>query len=155
MQKNLTKYIALFVALICVFYFFKKIQVRDQSVASEFIGEEIYDSSLPADFYDFYDQYHTDSTFQMNRTIFPLKGLAKAIDTTNVAQEVLWQRDQWILHRPFDNHDGTFERTFTNIGGIITETISANQGLFSLEKRYAKLSGDWHLIYYQELLMNG
>jgi hypothetical protein len=155
MQKNLIKYLALLIALMCVFYFFKKIQVKDQSNVNEFIAEEIYDSSLPDDFHVFYDKYHTDSLFQLNRTMFPLKGLAKAIDSTKIAQEVIWQKDQWIMHKPFDSQNGTFERTFTNIGGIVTEKISANEGLFSLEKRYAKLGGDWYLIYYQELLMHG
>ena len=155
MQKNLIKYIALFVAIVCAFYFFKKIQMKDGNDTKELIAEEIYESSLPDDFHLFYDKYHTDSTFQMSRTFFPLKGLAKSVDSTKIAEETLWQEDQWILHKPFDSQNGTFERTFTNIGGIISETISANQGLFTLEKRYAKLNGEWHLIYYQELLMHG
>ena len=155
MRKNLIKYLALLIALICVFYFFKKIQSKGDNKTNEFVAEEIYKPSLSDDFHTFYDKYHTDSIFQMNRTIFPLKGLAKSLDTTKIAEDILWQKDQWILHKPFDNQNGTFERTFTNIGGIITETISANEGLFTLKKRYAKLRGEWHLIYYQELLMNG
>jgi len=155
MRKNLIKYLALLIALICVFYFIKKIQSTGHIKTNEFAAEQIYQSSLPDDFYVFYDKYHTDSIFQLNRTLFPLKGLSKSLDTTKVAEEILWQQDQWILHKPFDNQNGTFERTFTNIGGIITETISANGGLFTLVKRYAKLRGDWHLIYYQELLMHG
>ena len=155
MQKNLIKYLALLIALICVFYFYKKIQTNVDNNAREFVEEEIYESSLPDDFHIFYDKFHSDSSFQMNRILFPLKGQTKAIDSTKIAQEIFWQQNQWILHKPFDSQHGTFERIFTNIGGIITETISANEGLFTLEKRYAKLSGDWHLIYYQELLMNG
>lgn len=118
-------------------------------------SELVYENSLPDDFHKFYDLYHTDSIFQLEHTIFPLKGLARSADTTKIAEEVLWQKEDWIQHKPFNDQNGTFERTFTNIGGIITEYISANEGLFSLEKRYAKLGEDWFLIYYQELLMHG
>ena len=54
-----------------------------------------------------------------------------------------------------NDHNGTFERTFTNLEGIVTEKISARDGLFTMEKRYAKLDGIWHLIYYQDLIMHG
>lgn len=155
MRKNLIKYLALLIAIICVFYFFKKIQLKDTNNSQVLTAEENYESSLPEDFHIFYDKYHTDSTFQMNRTFFPLEGLAISADTTKIAEKVFWQQGQWKLHKPFDSQSGTFQRVFTNIGGIITESISANEGMFTLEKRYAKLSGDWHLIYYQELLMKG
>lgn len=155
MLKNVIKFLALFLALICIFYFFKKTQSESHKETKAVNSEEVmYETSLPDDFHSFYDQYHTDSLFQMNRTLFPLKGIAKSQDTTKVAEEILWQSDQWAIHKPFDSQNGTFERTFTNIGGIITESISANNGLFTLEKRYAKLGGEWHLIYYQELLMH-
>ena len=155
MQKNVIKFLAVFVALICIFYFFRKTQLKKGQDEQTTEVEMAYETSLPDDFYPFYDQYHTDSTFQMNRTLFPLKGIAKSADTTKIAEDVMWKADEWILHKPFDSHNGTFERVFTNIGGVITESISANEGLFTLEKRYAKLGGEWHLIYYQELIMIG
>jgi len=117
--------------------------------------ENVYEASLPDDFHTFYDQYHSDSVFQLKRTLFPLIGLTVSDDSTKIAEEVMWQKEDWVLHKPFNDQNGTFERTFTNIGGIITEKISANEGMFTIEKRYAKLSEEWHLIYYQELLMMG
>lgn len=155
MQKNILKFIGVFVSLVCIFYFFNKIQNKSIDHPDKPEQTTIHQASLPEDFHEFYDQFHTDSIFQLERIIFPLKGLASSTDTTQIAEEVSWQRRNWILHKPFDNHNGTFERVFTNIGGIISEQISASNGLFTLEKRYAKLSGEWHLIYYQELLMNG
>lgn len=154
MQKNVIKFIALFVALVCVFYFARKMQQPkiEQAVTTE---EVQYETSLPDDFHTFYDQFHTDSVFQMNRIIFPLKGMAKSADSTKIAEEIMWEKSDWILHKPYDNHNGTFERVFTNINGIVSEQITAQGGLFSLEKRYAKLDDEWHLIYYQELLMHG
>ncbi len=154
MQKNIIKLIVLFLALICIFYFFRKIQNPENGNIKVSNDETIYETTLPEDFYIFYDQYHSDSLFQLERTVFPLKGLAKSVDSTRIADEVLWQKEDWVLHKPFDDHDGTFQRAFTNMTGIVSEKISAGNGLFTIEKRYAKLAGEWHLIYYQELIMN-
>ncbi len=155
MQKNIIKLVVLFLAFICIFYFYKKIQNPENGSLNDSKNEAVYETTLPEDFYTFYDQYHTDSLFQLERTVFPLKGLAKSTDSTRIAEEILWQKNDWILHKPFDDHNGTFQRAFTNMSGIISEQIAAGNGLFTIEKRYAKLGGEWHLIYYQELIMNG
>ena len=113
------------------------------------------EKSLPADFYGFYDQFHTDSLFQMSHIVFPLSGVTQEGDTLLTLVATQWLENDWTLHKPFDNHGGTFERNFTNNKGIITETIIGNGGMFSLEKRYSKLAGEWHLIWYQGLVMHG
>ena len=155
MQKNIFKFLALFLTLIIVFFFLRKFQNKANNLSEIQVEDIAYEATLPEDFHKFYDKFHTDSIFQLERTVFPLKGMAKASDSTMVAEEIMWQKVNWKRHKPFNDQNGTFERVFTNIGGIISEQISANKGLFSLEKRYAKLNGGWHLIYYQELLMNG
>lgn len=156
MLKNIIKFLALFLGFLCVFFFLKKMQNPTiQNSETVTLEDNVYEKSLPDDFHKFYNQYHTDSTFQLERTLFPLKGLAQSTDSTKIAEEVMWQKENWVLHKPFNDQNGTFERTFTNVGGIITESISANEGMFTLEKRYAKLEEKWHLIYYQELLMLG
>lgn len=154
MLKNIVKFIAVFMAFLSVFYFFKKIQTKPIKPTTSVEVATEYETSLPDDFYPFYDQFHTDSSFQMNSIVWPLNGIAQSSDTTKLAEKVLWTKNDWTIHTPFDSHEGTFERVFTNYQGIITEQISANQGLFTLEKKYTKLRGKWHLIYYQELIMN-
>jgi len=154
MQKKILRFLLLFVVILVVFLFLRKFQADTQSV--EVVSQEVnYERKLPEDFYAFYNQFHSDSLFQMQHIIFPLKGVAKPSDSTMTAQSVLWQQDDWVLHKPFNDHNGTFERVFTNVEGIVSEHISANNGLFTIEKRYTKLSGEWHLIYYQELIMMG
>jgi hypothetical protein len=154
MQKNLVRTILVLGALSCAFFFYKTIKVDQPKVEVE---EEVNAAanSLPSDFHTFYDQFHPDSTFQLSRVIFPLSGVVQVGDSVLTLVEKQWLKDEWKLHKPFDNHGGTFERTFTNTGGIITETIVGNGGMFSLEKRYSKLAGEWHLIYYQGLMMHG
>ena len=156
MQKNLFKAIISLLVISAVFLFMKKINSPSQEASDEEITQiPISENKLPDDFHTFYNQFHTDSIFQLSRIVFPLKGIAQSKDSTKVIEEVLWARENWVIHRPFNNHEGTFEREFTNTANIISEIISANSGLFTLEKRYAKLSGEWHLIFYQELIMRG
>lgn len=142
------------VALSCAFLFYKKITIDHPM--TEVVEDEIHSEySLPDDFHTFYDRFHSDSIFQMDRVIFPLAGVVQEGDTLLTLVEKQWLKKEWKIHKPFDNHGGTFERAFTNTKGIITETIIGNGGMFSLEKRYSKLAGDWHLIYYQGLVMHG
>ncbi len=153
MQKNLIKAIFILLALSCIFFFYKKISTQTQTNTVEEETEVV--NSLPSDFHDFYNRFHTDSTYQMNRISFPLAGLAQEGDSILVMVEKNWNTNDWKIHKPFDDHNGTFERTFTNINGIITENIVGNGGMFSIQKRYSKLANQWYLIFYQDLMMHG
>lgn len=141
-------------AISCAFLFYKKIKV-DQPKAEVEEGMSVSENSLSTDFHAFYDRFHTDSLFQMSRVVFPLSGVVQEGDTVLTLVEKQWLQEDWKIHKPFDNYGGTFERTFSNMGGIISESIVGNGGMFSLEKRYSKLAGEWHLIYYQGLVMHG
>lgn len=148
----------LLVAISCAFLFYKKIKIDQPKVeAEEEVVQEVNTSenTLPDDFHTFYDQFHTDSLYQLDHVVFPLSGVVQEGDTILTIVEKQWLKKDWKMHKPFDTHGGTFERTFTNSDGIITETIVGNGGMFSLEKRYSKLAGEWHLIYYQGLVMHG
>ena len=141
-------------AISSAFLFYKKIKIdQPKTEIAEVVSSS--DNSLPSDFHTFYDSFHTDSIFQMSRVVFPLTGVMQEGDSELVIVETQWLEEDWKIHKPFNNHGGTFERTFTNTGGVITETIIGNGGMFSLEKRYSKLAGEWHLIYYQGLVMHG
>ncbi len=154
MQKNLVNAILVLVAISCAFLFFKKISA-EQPKAEIVVEESVSENSLPSDFHRFYDRFHTDSLFQMSRVVFPLSGVVQEGDTVLTLVAKKWLKEDWKMHKSFNNHGGTFERTFTNTGGIVIETIVGNGGMFSLEKRYSKLAGDWHLIWYQGLIMHG
>ncbi len=151
MQKNLVKILLSILALSCVFYFYKKLG----KTTPKPIPEVTISNQLPEDFHKFYNNFHTDSVFQMDHIVFPLKGQTPSQDTIKLLEDIFWQQSNWIIHRPFDSQSGTFIREFTNINGIVSEHISANGGILSLEKRYAKLNNIWHLIYYQEMVFRG
>ena len=104
--------------------------------------------SIPDDFYAFYDQFHSDSIYQMEHIIFPLEGIP--------AEEILrggewyWKKDDWVIHRPFDSK-GTFKQQWYSVNSIIIEKISDSSGRFTMERRWAKMGTEWNLIYYKEM----
>ena len=119
------------------------------------ISEEQAPTRLPEDFKVFYNRFHTDTSYQLSRVVFPIKTIVQEGDSVLTVTEKLITRDKWTIHKPYDSKGGTFERTFQIQDGIINERITAQEGLFSVEKRYTKLADEWHLIYYQGLIMHG
>lgn len=115
-------------------------------------NEEAYDGEMPNDFLEFYNKFHEDSTFQMEHIIFPLKGM-KAIEDTGGGEAYEYSSAEWLIHKPFDDMGGTFARSFEEFAGIVVEKIEANGGQFQSIRRFAKLSDEWHLIYYQPMGM--
>lgn len=156
MQKNVIKGLMLVLALLSVYFVGKRI-MGDQEVEREkLVTEKEEDhTSLPEGFHEFYDQFHTDSTYQMEHITFPLAGHQPAADSSSALAPHSWQAESWKLHKPFNDFGGTFTRTFTNYDGIVTEMIDGSNGAFRIVKRYAILNGEWHLIYYQSLSMTG
>lgn len=99
---------------------------------------------LPQGFDSFYERFHADTLFQTKRIVFPLEN-----NTTNLEIWEQWTKDNWILHRAYDDHGGTFRRSFQPIGTMVIEKIVEVNGMFYMERRFAKLSNTWNLIYYE------
>jgi hypothetical protein len=96
----------------------------------------------------FYERFHTDSIFQMSRIAFPLSGLPAA----DTADDFRWTADNWILHRPFDNSTGEFDRDVQVItDDLIVETISVRGLDIAMQRRFARMADGWNLIYYVEM----
>lgn len=104
------------------------------------------------EFLSFYDRFANDSVFQLEHVVFPLEGMKSVTDSTEVVPaDFKWQKEGWVIHKPFDDMDGTFSREFLDIKGIVIEFISDNTGQFTMERRFGKLSSGWHMIYYREM----
>jgi len=94
---------------------------------------------IPEDFPSFYAKFHVDPEFQLNHIQFPLSGEG----------DEQWTVENWEIHKPFTN-TGEFKRDMENIGGIITETIMDNNGMFYIVRRFVKLGDEWKLIFYTQ-----
>jgi hypothetical protein len=100
----------------------------------------------------FYEKFHLDSTYQMSHIIFPLEGYPAVTDSNQyVPKDFKWQKDKWIIHKPYNDGGGEFSRSFLNFNNIITEEISDASGQFTMVRRFSKMDNDWYLIYYKEI----
>ena len=145
------KYFLLFIAITALgllfFYSQAKSKANKQTITTEDISQ-----GIPDDFLPFYNQFHEDTSFQMAHINFPLQGI-KTIEGTGGGEDYMYARDEWIIHKPFDDMSGTFSRSFEEFAGIIVETIMANGGQFRSVRRWAKLGDEWNLIFYQPMGM--
>ncbi len=101
------------------------------------------------DFADFYHQFHYDSLFQLRHIIFPLEGIPPRDSTGSIPDHFRWQKESWVIHRPFNDQDGNFVQEFTRVGSnMVVEQIQDTGGNFGMQRRFARIGDEWHLIYY-------
>lgn len=144
------KYLLLFIAItiLGLLFFYTKAKWRKTAETSKNTTETVV--NMPNDFLEFYNKFHEDSLFQISHISFPLKGM-KVIEEIGGGEAYQYTQEEWIIHKPFDDMGETFSRSFEEFGGIVAETIVANGGQFRSVRRFAKLSGEWNLIYYQPM----
>ena len=107
------------------------------------------------EFKEFYDKFGSDSIFQMEHIVFPLEGARAMTDPgDSLDVEVLWQPDEWVIQKTFNDLNGQFSQEFFDLSGIVIERIADTSGKFTMERRFGKLSSGWHLIYYKEMGMH-
>jgi hypothetical protein len=109
---------------------------------------QVLSSELPEGFHDFYDQFHSDSVFQMEHIVFPLKGeMIKKDSMETLSLEKVYEASTWKLHKPF-KQEGGFSRNFTVMGDLVIEQMVDNMGLYTVERRWGLVDTTWSLIYY-------
>lgn len=106
--------------------------------------------SLPEGFAEFYQQFHSDSMYQIEHIVFPLEGLPNNADSAIVASKTFrWTPENWRMQKPFDFQVSEYKREIVPLTeSIVLERIVHNSGQFGMVRRFAIVGGDWHLIYY-------
>lgn len=105
------------------------------------------------EFVQFYEKFHSDSLFQINHIVFPLEG--HNYNEDNEKEKIYWNAKNWKLHKNFDDMGGTFVRSFSEFGGIISEKIVDDKNISSMERRFSQIQNEWHLIYYDPIHLTG
>ena len=132
----------------------KAANTADPSIPTTEVVDEMEDNyesdGLPAGFLKFYQDFHDDSLYQINHVLFPLKGLPSNADSlTLTSQNFYWQKEDWRMHRPFENETGEYSRSFDRLSdGLVVETIRFINAPFGMQRRFVKTGEDWFLIYY-------
>lgn len=112
---------------------------QDKNSHSHVHEESVLTSDLPEDFLAFYLKFHSDPEYQLEHIVFPLK---EKKDGT------VWEKENWVTHKPFEDHDGQYKQSFLNMNGLIMETIRDASGMFTIERRFIKSGDAYNLIYY-------
>jgi hypothetical protein len=99
------------------------------------------------DFNTFYEQFLTDSTFQLSRINFPLEGLPASASKADFMNGYFWTADNWDIHIKIDYEADGYQRNMTELDGYIREILVHSQG-WGLERRFMQVDGKWQLIYY-------
>ena len=110
--------------------------------------------TLPGDFADFYDRFHTDSVYQLEHIVFPLEGLphSEGDHDTIRSQRHYWQRADWKKHNHFNDPSGTFEHWYEVLDDKLVDHYVQLRGTnMVIHRRFAKLDDEWFLIYYAGL----
>ena len=116
---------------------------------NEIETKSVYES---AEFQEFYSKFSTDSVYQLEHIVFPLEGMKSRKDTLEaVDPNFKWTKENWVIHKPYDDMNSTYGREFIDFSNIVSEKIADGSGQYSMERRFGKLSSGWHLIYYREM----
>lgn len=132
-------------AIVFLAYFYYKRNIETSQV--EPVQEPLKEQKLSSDFKSFYEQFQSDSVFQLSHIAFPLE----RISDKEINDLTPWTRETWKVHRPFNDMNGAFERSFVTTSGIVNEYIIDLTGEFTMNRRFAKLSDGWNLIHYKPM----
>lgn len=113
--------------------------------------EQITETSAD-DFDTFYERFHADSNFQKEHILFPLQGIPSNPDSMMLADRSFrWTKEDWIVQNKIDPSSGFSSTIFPVDSALVIENIMHKTGQYAMERRFAKQSGEWMLIYYAGL----
>ena len=106
-------------------------------------------TEMPEDFQQFYEQFHRDSLYQIERIQFPLQGVRTDETGPGIVNGIYYRaREDWRMHRPLTRNSGFLKKQILVNEDLIEEAIVDEKGLFGMKRRFAKFGEEWYLIYY-------
>lgn len=119
------------------------------SACAETASSETETAAAIDDFNEFYEKFHSDSLYQKEHVLFPLQGIPSNADSAILADKTFrWQEENWVTQRKLPSNS-EFSSTIIPVDeGLMIERIMHYTGDYAMERRFAKMSGDWKLIYY-------
>jgi hypothetical protein len=107
---------------------------------------------LSPDFKEFYTRFHADSAYQMEHIIWPLEGITTVERDSSKRERITTKFEQkdWRMHRALEGTD--FVQNWTSFAdGIYEESIRYAAANYGMSRRFAKIAGEWHLVFYSDM----
>lgn len=103
------------------------------------------------DFETFYDRFHTDEAYQLAHIPFPIKGAPdNAANKPGYDENFTWTKENWVINKPIDLKGTQFKRELQSVSDeLVVERLIHESGSYGMVRRFAKIDGEWMLIYYQ------
>lgn len=97
------------------------------------------------DFSEFYQQFLTDSSFQMQRVQFPLPGQKITAEVQDSSYQ--WTEDEWIMLKEFELDPTQFERNLQVTDTLATDEIYTPGAGFYFKMVFEPIKRKWYLVY--------
>ena len=110
---------------------------------------DLDDTATSADFAEFYELFHTDSTFQVEHIAWPLDGNLQAAEDGG-SVDVQWKPEDWVMHKPLELGTSFVREIDNSSPDLVIERIKTKEGSYIIERRFAKFGDMWTLIYYRQ-----
>ena len=96
----------------------------------------------------FYDQFHTDAQFQLDRVSFPLEGKYEGPEGS-----IDWNKQNWEIHRQkvSEISDPNLNTELRRIDDVMIEKVQLRGGGYYAERRFQLIDGKWYLVYYETI----
>lgn len=146
MRSPILKFFLVFAIVFLAYFFYRRHIAEPVSAVAEVETQVTTDQQLPDGFRAFYERFQSDSAYQVNHIIWPLRRITD--DSIALAD---WTIDNWTVHQPFNDMGGTFERTFIVSDQLVQEIIADASGSYSMERRFHVTDGTWRMIYYRSM----
>ncbi|GAB5552495.1 MAG: hypothetical protein Sapg2KO_20860 [Saprospiraceae bacterium] len=87
----------------------------------------------------------------MEHITFPLQGIPDNVaNAPDYHDNFTFQANNWTLNKPINLEESRFKRSLRTIGPqLVVEQLIHESGSYGMERRFAKIDGEWTLIYYQ------
>lgn len=105
-------------------------------------------ASVDEDFDVFYDRFHAESDFQLDRVVFPLEGTL--IDDQGTHQ---WNRGDWEMHRGkvTEITAAGYDTEIIRKEAEFIDKVTLRDSGFFIERRFQRIKGRWYLVYYDKV----
>lgn len=105
------------------------------------------------DFDGFYQKFHSDSVFQMERIDFPLKGVYRTGDENpdEVNNDFRWNKESWKMQKPFEVDKTIYREELNRSDTLVVHRIYIENSGFSIERKFKLIKCKWVLVFYSEI----
>jgi hypothetical protein len=103
---------------------------------------------IDEDFDAFYDRFHEEEDFQLDRVAFPLEG--NLTDDQGTHQ---WERASWEMHKGkvTEITESNYDTEIVRKEGEFIDKVKLRDSGFFIERRFERIKGRWYLVYYEKV----